>query len=408
MKIELNYNRSSLVIEIQSKATVDLFVPVQTSLTGRELLLSKLKKAGVEQLAGGRLLFVVNDGHRNTPTCEILKLIKELNREAIANASFLIACGTHAEPSESHLETIFGDLLSELKDRIYWHNANDLTKMDSIGEDQFGEEVFINSLIAQADSLCVISSVEPHYFAGFTGGRKSFFPGLTDLATIERNHNLANSLDAQPMRLIGNPVAEHMENLLSLLDCQTVLSIQALVDSEQQLANLFAGDIVESFGQAVELAEQLYAYKTDRPYDLVLAELGPPLDGNLYQAQKALENCQTAVAPGGACIILSACPDGIGSDHFYALADSWDRDKNAPLTGEPTFGSHKLSRVNQLSKKITVGLKSELDDHTINHVFYEPVNDLAGFISDRSAGKKEYRIAVVKDAGNRVLRLEGK
>ena len=112
--------------------------------------------------------------------------------------------------------------------------------MESIGEDQFGEEVFINSMLDQAESLCVISSVEPHYFAGFTGGRKSFFPGLTDLATIERNHNLANSLEAQPMRIAGNPVAEHMENLLSLIDTSRMLSIQAVLNSKNRIAGLLS------------------------------------------------------------------------------------------------------------------------------------------------------------------------
>lgn len=406
MKIELDYNRTTLVIDLPSNATVDLFAPAQTSLPERELLLSTLKQAGVGQLPADGLLFVVNDGHRNTPTCEILKLIKELNLEAVGTASFLIACGTHEAPSAIELATIFGDLLPEIKDRIRWHDAADLTRMDSIGNDQFGEEVFLNSQIGRADSICVISSVEPHYFAGFTGGRKSFFPGLTDLATIERNHNLANSLDAQPMRLTGNPVAEHMDNLLTLIDTDRLVSIQAVLDADHQVAGLFAGDMTESFGWGVKMARQRYTYSYDRPYDLVITELGPPLDANLYQVQKGLENCSGAVANGGACVVLSACHDGVGSNHFFELANSWNRDKNRPETGEPGFGSHKLSRVNQLSKKITVGLKSELDGYTVNHVFYEPVSDLTAFIAERATGQDEYRIAVVKDGGNRVMRLE--
>ena len=153
----------------------------------------------------------------------------------------------------------------------------------------------------------------------------------------------------------------------------------------------------------------MFSYQAEQAYDLVLAEMRSPLDGNLYQAQKALENCQAAVKEGGACVVVSACSDGVGSTHFYELADTWDRTTNAPLNGPPKFGSHKLSRVNQLSEKILVGLNSELDATMINHVFYKSISDIDELIKKRSAEnkkKKSFRVAVVKDAGHTVLKIK--
>jgi nickel-dependent lactate racemase len=305
-----------------------------------------------------------------------------------------------------HLAKVFGEHLPKMRDRLTVHIAQDPTLAVPIGRDRFDKEVFLNRRVAEAEQIVVISSVEPHYFAGFTGGRKSFFPGSTDLATIERNHNMAASLGAQPMRLDGNPVAEHLDQLLDLINTDKLFSIQVVNDAESQIVGLFAGDIRGSFYEAVRLATEVYSYTAAEPYDLVLAEMRAPLDANLYQAQKALENTQMTVRLGGACVVVSACAGGIGSEHFYNLADNWDRTTNRPLNGPPRFGSHKLSRVNEMSRKITVGLKSELDPETVSHVFYEPISDLDQFIADRSRNSKNYRVAVVKDAGNTVLKMK--
>jgi nickel-dependent lactate racemase len=209
-----------------------------------------------------------------------------------------------------------------------------------------------------------------------------------------------------PMRLEGNPVAEHLQSLLTLIDSTRIFAIQVVVDARDRIAGVFAGDLDRAFSRAVELAGSVFSRDFDRPYDAVLCEMLPPLDENLYQAQKALENCRTAVVDGGSLIVVSACARGIGSTFFFDQAAGWNRETNQPHDGVYRFGSHKLSRVNALSKRIDVGLHSTLTDEVVSRVFYQPVKDIQGYINERAGRTNEYRVAVVHDAGHTVLKRQ--
>jgi nickel-dependent lactate racemase len=275
--------------------------------------------------------------------------------------------------------------------------------MTLVGRDRFNCEVFLNSAVLRAGQVIAIGSVEPHYFAGYTGGRKSIFPGLTDLATVERNHNLANSLEAAPLKLAENPMAEHLDELMGLIDQDKLFGIQIVTDARHQVAGVFCGSLAKGFRDAVGLAQDIFAHSVTHKYDVVLCELLPPLDKNLYQVQKALENCQAAVADGGSAVVVAACEEGIGSDYFFDLAAKWDRDLNIPRDGKPTFGSHKLSRVNSIGKRIGVRLYSRLSDELPRRVFYEPLHDIERFLKERAEKRTLLRMAVVHDAGHTVL-----
>jgi nickel-dependent lactate racemase len=368
---------------------------------GMESLRSALIAARFEQFLTTPPLVIVNDGYRNTPTAKILNWLAEISPLVIDRATFLIATGAHSAPTDQHLQTIFGDLYGRVKSRVHYHDAKNGDSMVAVGKDRFGETVWLNKLFAEHERVIVIGSVEPHYFAGFTGGRKGIFPGICDYKTIERNHNLADSLAAQPMKLDHNPVATHLDSLLDLIDLSKVFSIQVVMDSTDTIAGIFCGNLRDSFHEAAEMARQIYACAFEEPYDVTLCELLPPLDDNLYQVQKALENCQSSVRDGGACIVVAACKGGIGSEHFYKLADIWDRARNRPNDGVARFGSHKLSRVNAINGRVLVGLYSELPIKTCRHVFYEKIDNLERYIHARlgSGG----RIAVVRNAGHTVL-----
>ena len=120
-----------------------------------------------------------------------------------------------------------------------------------------------------------------------------------------------------------------------------------------------------------------------------------------YQVQKALENCQHAVKDGGRIVLVSACANGVGSEHFFQLADSWDRENNLPGDGQLHFGSHKLSRVNSIGKRIDIRLHSTLTEGEVRQVFYEPLVSLHEMFADAGG---EHRLAVVRDSGNTVLK----
>jgi len=404
MEVKLAYGKTGVTLDVPDWVEMDRYgrSDVSDRITYSDFS-TGLSSAKAEATLQDSPLIIVNDGHRSTPTVKVLQWLDQYDNALLDRASFLIACGTHGEPTDEHLQTIFGHYLDRVRDHLVWHDCHDLDSMVQIGVDHFGEPVYVNRLAVEADCPIVITSVEPHYFAGFTGGRKSFFPGLTDMATIERNHNLANSLDCAPLRLKGNPMAEHLDEMLGLVGPERIFSIQLVVDAAHNISGVFYGPINTAFLEATGAACALYAHKVDQPYDLVLAEVGSPLDRSLYQIQKALENCQAVVVDGGTAVVVAACEDGIGKRNFYDLAAEWDAEKNAPTDGVPRFGSHKLSRVNAMTRRINVRLYSELPPDQPRRVFYEPAEDLQLLVNECLDRDNRKRLAIVHDAGHTVL-----
>ncbi len=408
MKVELTYAPAPITIEVPSSIKVDTFSPasVRHPLGFDAFQRTFIEAGGDLFLSGVTPLIVVNDGYRNTPTATILEWLDRLSPTFIDSSRYLIATGVHGAPTEGHYHKIFGSLWERVRTKVSYHNAQDRSSMSLIDKDSLGGEVWLNNAILKNKKVLVVGSVEPHYFAGFTGGRKSIFPGLTDFDTVARNHNLANSLKATPLKLEGNPVTEHLDSLMAMLDPDRFFGIQVVTDSKRQIAGLLCGRLDVAFKNATSIAEKIYARQVSKRYDVIICEVLPPLDKNLYQAQKALENCQAAVRDGGTIVIVSACEEGVGSEHFFRLADNWDRRANRPKDGRQHFGSHKLSRVISIGKRIDIRLFSSLTDEVVRHVFYEPLDNLQDFLYSKMKECEKYHLAVVHDAANRVLKVE--
>ncbi len=404
-EVALAYMDDTLKIDFPESSQVDIFKPLSSdnSLDFASFAEAYKNSDASSYLNSGNLLIVVNDAHRSTPTSLILKWFKKLSPKQFSSATFLVACGTHKLPSEKECITIFGDLYDEIKESLYFHDCHNADELKSIGKDTFGEEVFLNKKLFSHDKVWTINTVEPHYFAGYTGGRKSLVPGLADFKTIERNHNLANSLDCSPTKLQGNPMAEHLDSILDMIDQTNIISLQIVTDKENRISDLFFGSLKSSFEKAVKSASAVYVNKCSSLYDLLILEIATPLDRSIYQAQKALENCHAVVKEGGAVIICSACKDGIGSEHFYKLAENWDAKTNKPKNGKLTFGSHKLKRVIEIGKHINIFLKSTLADDIVIKLFYTPIEDVSGYVEHAFCKNEKLKIGVVYDAAHLVL-----
>jgi nickel-dependent lactate racemase len=407
MEIKLAYGDGQLKLKVPSTVKVDVYEPsaAKKAVTRKDFLKAFRENGGGELLEGPPPLVVVNDAYRSTPTEQVLEWLEAAGGNIIEKSLFLVSTGAHEKPRPEHLKDIFGHFEKRLENRIHSHDAREKKEMYRLGVDRKGGDVYVNRLVFDTARVLIIGSVEPHYFAGFTGGCKSIFPGLTDLATIERNHVQAVSPEAAPLKIDGNPVAEHLWSLLDFFEKDKFFTVQTVLDCRRHIAGAYCGRLKAAFDKAARLSEQLYAPPVRQKYDIVLAELRPPLDSNLYQAQKALENCQPAVADGGSAIVVSACAEGVGSDYFYKLADEWDRESNRPRDGNIRFGAHKLSRVNAMTRRIGVYIHSRLEDEMVRKVFYEPVGDIARFLADKIESGEARRVAVVRDAGHTVLKV---
>ncbi len=294
-------------------------------------------------------------------------------------------------------------MYDRLHDRVVIHDARAHDEMVGIGRDADGGEVRVNRYFHEARRPVLIGSVEPHYFAGFTGGRKSIFPGVCDYETTARNHRLAVSFDSAPMRLDGNPVAEGLKQLMELVSDRPLFGIQIVGAVDTGLRAVLCGELHDAFERACAVSRNMFENRVEQPYDLILAEVLPPLDSNLYQLQKSLENCQVAVRDGGAVILFSPCREGIGSEHFYRLAERYRTGDDGIMDA---FGIHKLVRVEKIGKRLDVFLHSMLDEGVAERVFFKSIRDPQRIVDHMVEKRRLLSSALVHDAGHTVLTVQ--
>ena len=329
-----------------------------------------------EFLVGGkRILVIINDATRPTPTAAMLESIMPSFREAgITNdgLTLLVATGAHRAPTEDEYRQILGDFYGELRDRAVHHDARKDEDMADLGNTKRGTPILLNKKIFEADRIIATGSVEPHYFAGFTGGRKAFLPGLAANKTIQENHKHALSEAALSLALEGNPVHEDMMDALPLITAP-VFSLMTVLDKEQRTAAVTAGDITASFYAAVEKARQIFCVPVAAKADIVVSVAKFPMDIDLYQSQKAIDNGAVALKDGGFLILVSSCRDGIGDEGYAKLlseaaspADAIDR-----IRSGYRLGYHKAAKMASVSARATVMAVTELPAERLKSMFIE-------------------------------------
>jgi lactate racemase len=321
----------------------------------------------------GPILFLVNDGTRPTPTYKVLDLIHE--QLAGREIEFLVATGTHKAPTPDDLEQIFGrEGRARWFGHIHWHDARDPSQLRHLGETSQGTPVWVNERVCAAHRLVLINSVEPHYFAGYTGGRKTIFPGVAGFETVQANHKLALDPAANILALEGNPVHEDLEEALTLLGEKDMYSIQMVLDRQHRIHSAHAGALEESFHAAVHHADDHYVVDIDSPADIVVAVAGYPMDYDLYQSQKAMENGAMALKEGGILILVSKCRHGIGDETFFNLLARASTPQAALKTIEAGYvlGYHKAARLAHIAMRGEMWGVTGIPDEDLESAFIRP------------------------------------
>ncbi len=348
--------------------------------------------------SSAKTLVIVNDAFRRTPLMSFLPFL----RSTFPKAEFAVATGSHRPPDRAGLSRIFGAAFLELEDRIIVHDCFDEAAMVDIGTTSRGTPVLLNRAVVESELILAVNSVEPHFFAGFTGGRKSIIPGLASLATIMANHRLAKDPQAALLRLDDNPLHNDLEEALDLLSHPRIYGIQCITDRNLDIVDLYADELRTAFAQACRQAEKIYTIAVPRKYEIVIACCEPPLDENLYQLQKAQENGGLMTADGGVLIVMGACRGGVGSDYFIRLAEKYPTPESALGKGilDDSFGMHKLIKTARQLKHFRIFYVTELDWTIPAKVYFEPFGDLAAALAAAyEIVGKEAEVAVLEDAG---------
>jgi nickel-dependent lactate racemase len=296
-------------------------------------------------------LWIVNDGTRPTPTRRLFEAVRP-------ECDVLVATGAHAAPTEEELTFILGPRRE--RPRVHIHNAH-RSSCQSIGMTSRGTPVHLNSRLFDYDRILVIGSVEPHYFAGYTGGRKGLLPGVAAYRTIEANHRLYFEPGADILRLDGNPVHEDMVEAVQMLDLD-VRCVNTVVAGDGTLVAALFGDLHETLSQAASVAWDCFTAPFHRPADLVIACVPFPTDADLYQSQKALLNATRACTPGGTIVLVSACRNGIGPRAFYDLILARGGVQEAAAYAEDHYrlGFHKAASFAEILRRHDVKAITDL------------------------------------------------
>lgn len=382
MKIDIPYGKDDFIpLELPDDAEVvhpNKVPAVDEGKTLREALENPIDSPSFSDFVENcrNTLVIVNDGTRPTPTAKVLSLIwNDLKR---IPHKFIVATGVHRASTEDELKEIFGGLYPEVKDNIIMHDARREKDMVYIGTSKNGTEMYVNKAGVEADEIVIIGSVEPHYFAGYTGGRKAFLPGIASFKTIEQNHKYALSPDSHALALDGNPVHEDMIDALKTIAEKPIFSIMTVLDGEHRIYAATAGHIHGSFYAAINKANDIYCVPVSGKADIVISIAPYPMDIDLYQSQKALDNGKLTLKKDGILILVSKCRMGVGEDAFIKLLASCDTPEDTlnKLSEGYELGWHKAGKMAEIAIRGSMWGVTDIDEDVLNSCFISPKSDL--------------------------------
>jgi nickel-dependent lactate racemase len=332
--------------------------------------------------ADSPMLVVVNDATRPTPSADVLRVLRpgleEWLRVSGRELAFVIATGTHRAALPQEVEHLFGaDLARAHAGRIFSHDSKDREHLVHIGRTPRGTELWVNRLLADAKSVILINSVEPHYFAGYTGGRKSLFPGLAAYETVWANHKLSMEAGSELLILAGNPVHEDLEDAMAIgTKGKEIFSIQLVLDKNHRVGFAAAGTLEDTFDRAVKVADRQFVLEIDRQFEVVVSVAPHPMDCNLYQTNKAIQSGALAVKDGGVLIVVSECPFGLGENQTLfdtlAAAGSPAEALEHVSAEEYKLGVQQAARIAAILERASIYAVTSLRDEDIRAIFMTP------------------------------------
>lgn len=347
--ITMSCGRSGLRVNLDPAWQVDVVrkpaMPVLADPAGAlsAALAAPVAAPPLARLAAGAksACIVICDVTRPVPNGLILPvLVRQLLAAGVkADAiTVLIATGLHRPNEGAEMAAVVGDDWVLKTVRVVNHFARRDDEHVSLGTTTRGTPVRLDRRLVEADLRIVVGLVEPHFMAGYSGGRKLLAPGVAHADTITTFHHarLVEHPDATNARIEGNPL--HDELLQIAARAGTVYAVNTVLDEERRITALNFGGLLESHAAAVACVRPYAERKMSRRYGVVLtSSAGFPLDLTYYQTVKGMVSALGALQPGGRLFIVSACAEGLGSAEFREAQQRLVRD------GAEAFLQHLLS-----------------------------------------------------------------
>ncbi len=328
VEINLPYDKKMITARIPDKNFIGLLEskaehfsnPYTEKETVEKSLDNPIGSLPLEELAKGKkdIVLISSDHTRPVPshiiTPIILRRIRSVNKTA--RIRILVATGFHRPSTREELISKYGKEIVE-NEEIVMHISTDDSSMVKIGQLPSGGDCIINRIAAEADLLLAEGFIESHFFAGFSGGRKSVLPGIASYKTIMANHSgeFIDSSNSRTGNLTDNPI--HNDMVYAAAKANLAFIVNVVLDGDKKIIGSFAGDMVEAHKVGCNFVKEIARVKKIPCNIAVSTNGGFPLDQNIYQAVKGMTAAEATNKDGGVIIMVAGCRDGHGGEGFY-------------------------------------------------------------------------------------------
>ncbi|HYN89123.1 MAG TPA: nickel-dependent lactate racemase [Ardenticatenaceae bacterium] len=338
--------------------------------------------------AADRVAIVIADITRPSPSERMVPwIMQELAHVPRDNFVILNGTGSHRANTRDELVRMLGEEVVNSV-RIVNHNAFDPATLTHRGRTSYGGEVWLNGEYLRADVRIVTGFVEPHFFAGFSGGPKGIVPALAGIETIMHLHNA--SMIGDPLatwaQLEGNPVQGEIREAVALAPPHFMVNVA--LNTRREITALWAGHYLQAHEVGCRFVAQHATRPVDTLFDVVITtNSGYPLDQNLYQAVKGMSAAALIVKPGGAIIVAAECSDGLPDHGNYkdllrmreSAQDLLDMIEAPGFAMEDQWQAQAQALV---QRKARVYLFSALDPHSVQHTMLTPTDDIEATLAE--------------------------
>lgn len=410
MKVNLAYGQGWLPVEVPDGCTTVIAPSHKPGLPDeRGAVLGALERPiaslPLRQLVSARtkVCILFTDLTRATPNERIIPWLLEHLEGAVPreNITLLNQLGTHRPNTRAELEKMLTPAVVA-NYRVLNHEPENDDALVQVGVTGDGTPALLNKHAVEADLRIVTGFIEPHFFAGFSGGIKGIMPGVAGLRTVMSNHGFRNIGDPNATFGVneGNPLWEELRDIALKAGPSFVLNVT--LNEERQITGVFAGDLLKAHKAGTEFVRKSAMQAVEEPFDVVVTtNSGYPLDLNLYQGVKGMSAGARIIKPGGTLILAAECREGIPANSpldklLRAVASPEDL---LALLAQPGFvrAEQWQAQIQAIiQRKARVLVFSTIPDEVIRAAHLEPCHDIAAEVSSclRDAGAGA-RVAVL-------------
>ena len=327
MRVKLAYGRDGIGVEVPEQAVVvePLFVAgLADEAAGlRAALRSPIGAPPLREMVSAEdtVAVVFSDITRPMPNDRVLPvLLDELEQAGVSDDHIVLINGlaTHRPQTPEELERMLGSAITR-RYSILQHDAWDDCNLVAVAPNHTGRMVRVNRRYMEASVRILTGFIEPHFFAGFSGGPKGVLPGIVDAESVLDNHNAAMIADPRSVWAVteGNPIWQEMFQVAAATRPTFILNVT--LNRDKAITGVFAGDLAEAHRAGADFVKRKAMQPLAQPFDVVItSNSGYPLDLNLYQAVKGMSAAAQVVKAGGDIIIAAECWDGLPDHGLYA------------------------------------------------------------------------------------------